>query len=164
MDSLTEFFKKHGINKGEDVMWASVDILSKAIEEHLSPEESLKIQKKLHYLMCGGHYDKEFAEMQLPKLYYTENGIDYKAPYWTENDVKSVYDSVRNDIRGYNFYDFEVALNMIRSDYYLLVKKWFPNSSEDEMTRKFIDLPVNWLNDSDNPFGEEKVWLYFNSR
>ena len=163
--TLTELIKKYGTNKGEDIMWASVDILSETLEKHLSKEEFCTLKKKMHYLMVGGHFDKEFADMQMKKFYYTDaNGQKHWAPYWTEEDVKAVYNEVQNTIRDYNFYDFEVALNMIKSDYCPLLQRWFPNESEEDHLRRLIALTINWLDDEDNPFGTEKVWLYFNSR
>ena len=57
---------------------------------------------------------------------------------------------------------FEVALNMIKSDYCPLLKRWFPDESKEDHIRRLVALTVNWLSDEDNPFGTEKVWLYFN--
>jgi len=48
---------------------------------------------------------------------------------------------------------------MIKSDYYPLLKRWFPE--EKDLDEKIIELTVNWLNDDDNPFGDSKIWCYF---
>lgn len=69
---------------------------------------------------------------------------------------------VKGDIGDYNFYDFEVALNMIKSDYCPLLKRWFPDEDKDSHLKRLVSLTVNWLNDTDNPYGSEKVWGYFN--
>lgn len=165
MTTFTELIKKYGTNKGENIMWASVDILSETLEKHLTDEEFCTLKKKMHYLMVGGRFDKEFADIQMKKFYYIDaNGSKHWAPYWTEDDVKAVYNEVKDSIRNYNFYDFEVALNMIKSDYCPLLKRWFPNESDEDHLRRLIALTINWLDDEDNPFGDEKVWLYFNSR
>ena len=52
-----------------------------------------------------------------------------------------------------------VALNMIKSDNWLLLKEWFPD--EKDLQDKIIDMTINWLNDEDNPYGDSKVWGYF---
>ena len=162
--TLIEMVKKYGANKGESVMWNSVDMLSKALEEHLSTEEFDSIKKKMYYIMVGGHFDKEFADKQIKKFYYTDSeGRKHSAPYWTEEEVKAVYNEIKNSIPEYNFWDFEVALNMIKSDYCPLLKKWFPNETNEDHIKRLIALTINWLVDDDNPFGDEKVWLYFNS-
>ena len=160
--TLTELIKKYGADKGEDVMWASVEALSQTLQDHLSEEEFNKLKKKMHYIMVGGHYDKEFADMQMPKMYYEDNEGKHYAPYWTESEVKTLYSEIKGMIGDYNFYDFEVALNMIKSDYCPLLKKWFPDESKEDHLKRLVSLTINWLSDDDNPFGTEKIWLYFN--
>lgn len=51
-----------------------------------------------------------------------------------------------------------VALNMIKSDNYLLLKEWFPETNVQD---KILEMTINWLNDEDNPYGDHKVWGYF---
>lgn len=161
--TLFELIKKHGVNKGEDVMWRSVDLLSHILEDHLSGEEYHSVKKKIYYEMVGGHFDKEFADAQIAKFYYVDSdGTKHFAPYWAESDVRTLYSGVKGDIGDYNFYDFEVALNMIKSDYCPLLKRWFPDEDKDDHLKRLVSLTVNWLNDTDNPYGTEKVWGYFN--
>lgn len=163
--TLVELIRKYGTNKGEDIMWASVDIISETLEKHLSKEEQYALKKRIHYLMVGGHFDKDFADKQIKKMYYIDSkGEKHWAPYWSEEAVKEIYDNVQDSISEYNFYDFEVAMNMIKSDYCPLLQKWFPDESNEDHLRRIKSLTLNWLNDEDNPFGNEKVWLYFNSR
>lgn len=161
--TLIELIKKYGANKGEDTMWASVELLSKTLQDKLTDAEFTELKKRMHYIMVGGHYDKEFAELQIPKMYYEDtDGTKHYAPYWTEDEVRTLYSEVKGKIEDYNFYDFEVALNMIKSDYCPLLKRWFPDESKEDHIRRLVALTVNWLSDEDNPFGTEKVWLYFN--
>jgi hypothetical protein len=163
--TLTQLIKRYGTSKGEDVMWASVDLISKTLETHLNAKEFEAIQKKIHYIMVGGHYDKEFAEKQIAVMYYKDSeGQKHFAPYWTEDDVRAIYNEIKSSIPEYNFYDFEVALNMIKSDYCPLLKRWFPNESSEDHLKRLVALTVNWLDDEDNPYGTEKVWLYFNEK
>ena len=78
-------------------------------------------------------------------MYYEENGMKYYAPYW--NDITLIYTQVKRRIpQSYTKWDFEVALNMIKSDNYLLLKSWFPDDVQD----KVVEMTVNWLNDEDN--------------
>lgn len=48
-------------------------------------------------------------------------------------------------IPKYNEYDFEVALNMIKSDYCPLLRRWYPEATNEEILNKLIDLTINWL-------------------
>ena len=93
-------------------------------------------------------------------MYYVENDIKHYGPYW--NDITPIFMQAKKRlISPYNKWDFMVALNMIKSDNYLLLKEWFPEANEKEIQEKIIDLTVNWLNDEDNPYGDSKVWGYF---
>ena len=162
--TLIELIKKYGANKGESTMFACIEAISQSLQDHLKAEELCALKKKLYSCMVGGHFDREFAEMQISKMYYEDsNGDKHYAPYWTENEVKSLYSEVKHKISDYNFYDFEVALNMIKSDYCPLLKRWFPDESKEDHLKRIVALTINWLDDSDNPFGNEKVWKYFNS-
>lgn len=102
--------------------------------------------------------------MALAKLYYVDKGgIKYYAPYWAESQLRPLYDGIKNKIPAYNFYDFVVTMNMVKSDNWLKLTKWFPDDEEQELVEKLVDEAVNWLDDEDNPFGDEKIWKYLNS-
>lgn len=79
---------------------------------------------------------------------------------WAE--VKAVYDGIRSKIPAYNQYDFEVTLNMVKSDNCNKLKKWFPGATEEELMSKLVEEAVNYLDDADNPYGTEKIWRYLN--
>ena len=97
-------------------------------------------------------------------MYYVgTDGKKHYAPYWTEDQVKEVYDSVKADIKAYNMWDFFVTLNMIKSDNCPLMGRWFPDATQEVMDKKFVDLAVNWLRDEDYRWPNEKIWHYLNS-
>lgn len=161
--TLASLIKTYGEGKGEKVMLAVTDMLSDFLKDNLSDDAYEKICKELYCKLAGGHFNKDFADIQIPQMYYEKGDEKKFAPYWTETEVKDIYDKVKTDIPGaYNFYDFEVTLNMIKSDYYGLVEKWFNDATEEQKQDRYIELAVNWLKDDDNPFGNEKVWKYFN--
>lgn len=141
-----------------------INCLSKAIDDNLTNEDKMKVLKRVHKIIDGGHYDETFAKYQVSKMYYTDNEGDHYGPYYTLEQTKEIYKRYKEDIpTGYNLYDFYVALNMIQSDYTTLVHKWFKDLDKDSFEQKILDLTLNWLNDTDNPFGNTKVWGYFNS-
>lgn len=141
-----------------------INCLSKAIDDNLTNEDKMKVLKRVHKIIDGGHYDETFAKYQVSKMYYTDNEGDHYGPYYTLEQTKEIYKRYKEDIpTGYNLYDFYVALNMIQSDYTTLVHKWFKDLDKDSFEQKILDLTLNWLNDTDNPFGNTKGWGYFNS-
>lgn len=162
--TLLEIFQKYGAGKDNSAMAKTTEVLSEFIKNKLTDEEYCALKKKVYASLEGGHFNKEFAEIQISKLYYKDdNGEKHYAPYWTNDEVYSVYQNYKSILGNYNLYDFEVALNMIKSDNYMKLKKWFPNATKEDILEKIIEETLNWLEDEDNPFGKEKVWRYFNS-
>lgn len=156
---------KEGLKgEGSDKMWCITKILSDSIEEFVPEKQKEAIKTKIYYSTNGGHFNRDFADRAISKFYYVDaNGVKHQAPYWTEPEVRTVYDTVKMEIPSYNFYDFEVALNMVKSDNCNKLKKWFPQATDKELLEKLIEETVNYLVDPDNPYGDEKVWKYLNS-
>ena len=134
---------KEGLKgEGSSKMWCITKILSDSIEENITEKQRDALKTKIYYSINGGHFDRDFANKAISKFYYVDSsGLKHQAPYWTEDEVKTIYDEIRGEISNYNFYDFEVTLNMIKSD----------NCNK-----------VNYLDDPDNPYGTEKIWKYLN--
>ena len=156
---------KEGLRgEGSDKMWCITKILSDSIEEYVPEKQKEALLNRVYYSVNGGHFDKDSADRALTKLYYVdESGSKHYAPYWAESELKPLYDEVRNKIPAYNFYDFVVTMNMVKSDNYLKLQRWFPDDDDSELVEKLLEETVNWLNDEDNPFGKEKIWKYLNS-
>ena len=150
--------------EGSDKMWGITKILSDIIEEHVPEKQKESLFNKVYYSVNGGHFNRESAERIIPRLYYLDEAKNkHFAPYWVESEVSPLYEAVKSQIPAYNFYDFEVTLNMIKSDEYLILKRWFPQASEQEILNKLIEEAVNYLVDDDNPYGTEKIWKYLNA-
>ena len=150
--------------EGSDKMWCTTKILSDSIEEYVPEKQREVLYNKIYYSVYGGHFDKESAEKAIAKFYYVKpDGTKKQAPYWSEADVRTVYDRIKGEIPNYNFYDFEVTLNMVKSDNCNKLKKWFPDATKEQLMEKLVEEAVNYLVDEDNPYGTEKVWKYLNS-
>ena len=156
---------KEGLRgEGSEKMWCTTKILSDSIEEYVPEKQKEALLNKIYYSMNGGHFDKESAERAISKFYYVDlEGVKQQAPYWTESEVKPLYDRVRSKIPSYNFYDFEVTLNMVKSDNCNKLRRWFHDDDQEELMDKLVEEAVNYLDDSDNPYGNEKIWKYLNS-
>ena len=156
---------KEGLRgEGSDKMWCTTKILSNAIEEYVPEKQREAIKTKVYYSTFGGHFNRDFANSAIARFYYIDmSGIKHQAPYWTEPEVKVIYETVKSKIPAYNVYDFEVTLNMVKSDNCNKLKKWFPQATEKELLDKLIEEAVNYLVDDDNPYGTEKIWKYLNS-
>ena len=156
---------KEGLNgEGSDKMWCTTRILSDAIEEFVPEKQKDLLKKRVYYSSFGGHFNRDFAGESISKFYYIDtSGVTHKAPYWSEQELREIYDTVKSEIPAYNFYDFEVTMNMVKSDNCNKLRKWFPRASNEELLEKLIEEAVNYLKDDDKPYGTEKVWKYLNS-
>lgn len=135
---------------------ATLDLLVSKLEEHLSEEECEALSKQIYESTQGEHFDECFAQKQISKMYYTDSDGRHYAPYW--EDVSAIYNmNKRRLTKDYNKWDFEVTMNMIKSDMYPILKEWFPE--EKDLRDKIIELTINWLNDEDYP--DHKIWNYF---
>lgn len=161
--NLYELTKKYGAGKGEDMMWKAVASISEAVEKFMPADQKHELMRKIYGDMSGGHYNEEFAAADIAKMYYTDrNGEKHAAPYWPSGTVREIYESIERDIRPYTACDFEVTMNMVASDNWPLLEKWFPGMSSDERNAKTVELAVNWLNDPDAKHPDSKIWNYFN--
>lgn len=157
---LKEGFKEEGSEK----LWQVIKILSNSVDTCTSEQQKEALINCLYYQIYGGHYNREFADKAIAKFYYEDTDkTKHQAPYWIETEVKEIYNTVKSMIPSYNQYDFEVTLNMMKSDNYLKLKKWFPEATQEELKEKLIDEAINYLSDDDNPYGNEKIWRYLNS-
>lgn len=164
--TLYDLLKTLGAGKGEGVMWKSVAVISDAMEKYLDEDAKKDLMTDIYGIMSDGHYDETYAKMCVGKLYYTdESGKKHFAPYWTEQQIRTVYDSVAKRIpSAYNFWDFYVTLNMVASDNWPLLRKWFPEADVNQLTEKVAEMTVAWLDDPDNPYGDSKTWGYLHGR
>lgn len=134
----------------------TVNVLIKALEDHLSKQECEELAKDIYESTQGHHFDEYFAKAQISKMFYTDSEGKHYAPYW--DDITSIYNIHKKRLTNdYNKWDFMVTMNMIKSDMYPLLREWFPD--EKDFKDKIIELSINWLNDEDYP--DCKIWNYF---
>lgn len=164
--NLYELIKKNGAGKGEESMWSAICIISDYVDSYMDDESKDSLMRQIYGVMSSGHYNEDYAKEDVAKMYYVGNdGMKHYAPYWSEQQVKQVYESVKRSIPAdYNMWDFYVALQMSKADNCPLLRKWFPDASDSDMETKVVEMAVNYLNDEDSPAGHEKVWQYLNSR
>lgn len=142
-----------------------IHILSNKISDSLDKEEKHYLKRKVWCIISNGHYNEKYAEEDVAKMYIpTKNGNLY-APFYKLEKTTQIYENLKqtNDIlSNYNKYDFYVVMNMIKSDNYNLYKKRFSGYNDNMLDELFVEDALNWLDDSDNPYGLSKVWKYLN--
>ena len=160
MNTLYETIKTYGTGKGEEMMWKSVAIISESIEKHYSEEEKEVLLSEIYGLMSEGHYNKQYAEQCVQKMYYVDKaGEKHYAPYWPEEAVKDIYEQSKAKIPGNNFWDFFVTFQMLASNNWILLHTWWPDITPEQFAEKMTDLTVNWFLDADWESGA-KTWRF----
>ena len=104
--------------------------------------------------MYGPHFNEECAHKAVNKM---ENEDGSKGPRWSVEEAERIAQQYGVNLKGdkFNKYDWFVALNMVRSDFYRAVI----NMTGSDNPKHFVELTKAWLNDKDIESG--KMWYYF---
>ena len=130
--NLVELITKYQSDATPEQMVQVTKIIGKFVAMHAEEEDLLKLYKEIYGVVGNGHFNDFFAEAQIKKLVFEDhNDVEHRAPYYTAAKTQEIYETVKDEIRPYNQWDFAVVLNMIYSDNYNLMKKWFPEDSEE---------------------------------
>lgn len=149
----------------EKTMWASVANIEEVLTvvKEKMPEIYWAFIHKEHGNLNGGHYNEAMAKWDVSQMYYEgSDGGKHKAPYWTDEEIATVWEKVKPmiKVKAYNMWDFYVVMNMMKADNYNLLRKWWPQSTTEEMNGKLVDMAINYLNDDDARHKETKIWDY----
>ena len=113
-----------------------------------------KMKLEHHEHMYGPHFTEECAMKAVKKM---ENEDGTRGPRWSVEEAERIASQYGVNLKGekFNKYDWFVALNMIRSDFYRAVV----NITGTDNVKHFVELAKAWLNDKDIETG--KMWFYF---
>lgn len=113
-----------------------------------------KMKLERHERTYGPHFTEECALKAVSKMH---NSDGTKGAHWDLAQATRVAEQYGVNLKTekYNKYDWYVALNMIRSDYYKFV---FTTFNSDNI-KYFVELTKAFLNDEDADEG--KMWYYF---
>ena len=115
---VMELVQKYGKGQGEAKMWASVAVLSEALEpmKETDKEGYGCILRKMYGVMSDGHYNEEFAMYDVSMIEYTgRNGEKKHGGYWTAEQVEDATRGFRFP-NSVNKWDKYVAFNLMYSD------------------------------------------------
>ena len=115
---VMELVQKYGKGQGEAKMWASVAVLSEALEpmKESDKENYWCILRKMYGVMSDGHYNEEFAMYDVSMIEYTgRNGEKKRGGYWSADQVEEATRGFRFP-SGVNKWDKYVAFNLMYSD------------------------------------------------
>ena len=159
--TLYDLIKMYGSGNGEEMMWKTIKSISEAVEHSMPQAQKSAMLRSVYGEIAGPHYNEEYADADVEKMYYVDrSGNKHQAPYWPKDAVREIYSSVKSEIKAYNPCDFYVTMNMIASDNWPLLEKWFPGMSQEDRNMKTVELAINWLKDPDAKYPDSKIWHY----
>ena len=157
--TLYDLTKTYGKGQGEGMMWDTVRIISDFIEHSVDPKAKHDLLREIYGHMSGKHYNQDYAIEDTSKMFYVDSsGQRHAAPYWSDEQIREVYDSVKREIPGYNFWDFHVALNKKAAENIMLLSRWFPGLTKEDLNNKLVEMTLLWMQ---SPADAEKgtmVW------
>ncbi len=126
-------------------------MIEKAQKEPISKECFWKFMRRVHTVLCGPHYNQEFAMWDISMLTWTNRKGEKKTgAYWTLDQVEEASKSLSFP-SGTTKYDKYVAFNVFYSDMSTMM------SDEQILSAAY----KFFFADEDAPAG--KVWLYMQS-
>lgn len=151
--NIYDLMLKYSPDKSESCLWDAIRHISEYVEYMKYYDAALTedLYKDIYRSFCGRHYNAEFGMAQLKTMSYEEKGKTVYAPYWSFDDMKESYETVKDKIPSqYTEWDFIVALNYLYTKHHELLGKWFDNAED-----RAVELTVSFFND---PEEEHKIW------
>lgn len=113
-----------------------------------------KTRLERHELKYGPHFNEACAECAVAKM-VNEDGSH--GAHWNIEETTALAQQYGIDLKTdhFNKYDWYVALNMIRSDYY----KAIIAITNNDNAKYFVEFAKAWLKDKDIDTG--KMWYYY---
>lgn len=159
--NLAELILEYQEGVTPDQMKEVTSVIGSFVAKHATEEEVNRLCKEIYGVISEGHYDRHFAEDAIGKMYYEdEGGAKHCAPYYTDAEVKEVFDLNKDEISDYTIYDLAVTMNMLRSDNNRFFEKYAKNNSE--IKEMVCCMAIEYLQDPDAPHPTSKIWHYIN--
>ena len=134
-----------------------MNFISRIIKSINAMRERLKIER--HEAMYGPHFNEECALKAVSKM---ENEDGSRGEHWSLEETTSIANQYGINLKGekYNKYDWYVALNMIRSDYYRAVVTMTSIDAQTQMINdKFCQLEMREMQNKIDTLRAEKSAL-----
>jgi len=158
---FVELIQKYQEEATPEQMLEITKVIGKFVAKHATEEDLHHLYKDIYGVISEGHFDRHFAEDAINRMYYEdESGAKHHAPFFTDAEVKEVFDLNKDDISDYTIHDLAVTMNMLRSDNNRFLEKYAKNTSE---VKEMVScMAIEYLQDPDAPHPTCKIWNYIN--
>lgn len=159
--NFVELIQQYQEGTTPEQMLAVTKVIGEFVADHASEEEMYRLSKDIYGIIGEGHFDCYFAKDAIGKMYYEEEGgTKHYGPFFTDEEVKEVFDLNKDDISDYTIHDLAVTMNMLRSDNNRFFERYAKNTTE--MKAMVTCMAIEYLQDPDAPYPTQKIWRYVN--
>ena len=158
---FVDFVEKYQQELTPEQMLAIAKGIGKCLSFKLSDVEEHHLCAMVYGVLSEEHFDKHFADYAISKMWYEDaDGTKHMAPFFTDEEIKDVFDKHKDDISDYTIHDFAVTMNLLRSDHHLLLERY----SEDagELKEMVVLMAIEYLQDQDCLHPTSKIWHNIN--
>lgn len=150
---------KLNVCTNEQAVERALVVIADVYDRCLTEEEKKDLNAKIQMVTIGNHFDAETARERIASMFYVDKDANaIFAPFISERETIELYNEFKEQVKGYNLYDYMVVLNDTIANFHNLLYAWWPNEDWDVMLIRFSEIAVNWLNDDDTQFPGEKAW------
>ena len=108
--NLVELITKYQTDATPEQMAKVTKIIGKFVVKHAEEDDLLELYKDIYGVVGNGHFNDFFAEVQIKKMVFEDSkGMEHRAPYYTMDKTQEIYETVKDEIRPYNQWDFAVV-------------------------------------------------------
>lgn len=155
-----ELINKYREDMTPEQMMGVAEAIGKVAASCMKKEDMHRLCAMVFAVMTEGHFDEVWADEAIVKMWYEDEEGRHAAPFFAEDEVKDAFGKRMDDVSDYNIYDFEVAMNLIRSDFHGTIGKYA--KTEEEVVNMVADMAVEYLQDADAAFPTSKIWHEIN--
>lgn len=155
-----ELINKYREDLTPEQMLGVAEAIGKVASCCMRKEDMQRLCTMIYGVISEGHFDEVWADEAIVKMWYEDEEGRHAAPFFTDEEVKDAFGKRMDDVSDYNIYDFEVVMNLIRSDYHGTIGKYA--KTEEEVKEMTANMAVEYLQDADAAFPTSKIWHEIN--
>nr|WP_293486169.1 hypothetical protein [Prevotella sp.] len=159
--NFVEFVEKYQQDMTPEQMLSIAKAIGKYLSCKLSDAEVHHLCAMVHGVLSEEHFDKYFADDAISKMWYEDaDGTKHKAPFFTKEEVKEIFDKHKDDISDYTIHDLAVTMNLLRSDHHVLLERY--SEDAEELKEMVVLMAIEYLQDPDSLYPTSKIWHNIN--
>lgn len=159
--NFVEFVEKYQQDMTPEQMLSIAKAIGKYLSCKLSDAEVHHICAMVHGVLSEEHFDKYFADDAISKMWYEDaDGTKHMAPFFTDEEIKEVFDKHKDDISDYTIHDLSVTMNLLRSDHHVLLERY--SGDAEELKGMVVLMAIEYLQDPDCLHPTSKIWHNIN--